>query len=291
MVYFFSSLFSYISSIVDARVQQHRAASAAQQVQAPAQAFAAAWNSAQLRLPAQFIYEQQDPATGVPVTCAPWCDASVSDDGRLLVALTVPPAAPIDSSVLAAHTEDVRMLARSFFQVGMRVVGSDAYQQTLQLALAPVRPQVDARGVVLLGYDDTGAPVCASLIGEVTAISGADSLCLPWVASSYAAIDRQALDWKTALASTRAAIRQAHTGVTQPVMLIDVGDAPCEEFGRPERIKNLADSRRGLLLSSRGDVDADHWAIRPTQYLRRDGFVYTLERDGRSLKFRPAWLY
>lgn len=291
MVYFFSSLFSYISSIVDARVQQHRAASAAQQVQAPAQAFAAAWNSAQLRLPAQFIYEQQDPATGVPVTCAPWCDASVSDDGRLLVALTVPPAAPIDAQILAAHTEAVRQLARGFFQVGMRVVGSDTYRDSFQLALAPVCPQLTTSGAALLGYDDTGAPVALPLIGEVTAISSVDSLCLPWLSASYAAVDQPSLDWKTALASTRAAIRQAHTGVTQPVMLIDVGDAPCEEFGRPERIKNLADSRRGLLLSSRGDVDADHWAIRPTQYLRRDGFVYTLERDGRSLKFRPAWLY
>lgn len=291
MVYFFSSLFSYISSIVDARVQQHRAASAAQQVQAPAQAFAAAWNSAQLRLPAQFIYEQQDPATGVPVTCAPWCDASVSDDGRLLVALTVPPAAPIDSSVLAAHTEDVRMLARSFFQVGMRVVGSDAYQQTLQLALAPVRPQVDARGVILLGFDDTGSPVGVSLIGEATAISGCDAWCLPWLSACYAAVDQQRLDWQTALESTRAAIRQAHAGATQPYMLIDIGDALCPENGHPERIKALADSHRGLVMHSRGDVDAAGWALRPTQQLRRDGGSYVLEKSGRSLKFTPAWRY
>lgn len=287
MAIFLDFISAYLSSLAADR----RAASAAQAQQSPAQAFAAAWNCAQLRLPAPYIYEQLDPATGALVTRAPWCDASVSDDGRLLLALTVPPAAPIDAQTLAAHTEEVRQLARAFFQVGMRVTGVDAHRQTLQLALSPVRPQVDATGTALLGFDDTGAPVALSLIGEVTAVSGADSGCLPWLGASYAAIDQQRLDWPTALESTRAAIRQAHTGVTQPVMLLDVGDAPCPENSHPERIKNLRDSHRGIVMSSRGDVPADGWALRPTQRLWRDGSVYTLERDGRSLRFLPAWLY
>lgn len=284
---FLDFLAAYFGHLSDER----RAASAAQQVQQPAAQFAAAWNAAQLRLPAPYIYEQLDPATGALVTRAPWCDASVSDDGRLLLALTVPPDAPIDSAVLAAHAEDVRRIARGFFQVGMRTTGSATYRDSFQMALAPVRPQVDATGAALLGYDDTGTPVWVPFIGEVTAISGVDAACLPWLASSYAAVSQQALDWQTALASSRAAIRQAHDGATQPYTLIDVGDAPCPENARPERIKDLRDSRRGLVMHSRGETDADGWALRPTQRLWRDGSVYTLERDGRQLKFLPAWLY
>lgn len=284
---FLTFLFSYLDHLA----QQRRATAAAQQAQQPAAQFAAAWNAAQLRLPAQYLYERLDPVSGQSVTCAPWCDAAVDDSGQLRLALTVPPDAPIDASAMAEQVEAVRLLSRAFFQVGLRLTEVDPRRQTLQLALAPVRPQIAENGAILLGYDDTGTPVCASLIGEVTAVSGADRWCLPWLSSSYAAVSQQALDWQTAVASTRAAIRQAHTGVTQPVMLIDVGDAPCEEFGRPERIKGLADSHRGIVEWSRGDVPADGWAIRPTQILRREAGFYTLERDGRKIAFSPAWAY
>lgn len=287
MAGFLDFLFAYLDSLV----QQRRADSAAQAQQVPAQLFAAAWNSGQLRLPSSYLYDVTDPVSGATATAAPWCDAAVDSDGQLRITLTVSPDVPIDAATMAEHVEAVRQLARAFFQVGLRLTDVDPRRQTLQLALAPVRPQVDSSGAILLGYDDTGSPVSARFVGEVTAVSRADCWCLPWLSSSYAAVSQQALDWQTALESTRAAIRQAHTGVTQPVMLIDVGDAVCPEHTRPERIKNIADSRRGLVMSSRGDVPADGWAIRPTQRLWRDGSVYTLERDGRSLRFLPAWLY
>ena len=274
---FLDFLFSYLDHLA----QQRRAASAAQAQQAPAAQFAAAWNAGCLQLPSAFIYDVQDPVSGATATAFPWCDAALDSDGQLRLALTVPPDAPIDATAMAEHAEAVRQLARAFFQVGMRVTGVDAHRQTLQLALSPVRPQVDSAGAALLGYDDTGTPVWVPLIGAVTAISGVDAACLPWLGASYAAIDQQRLDWPTALESTRAAVRQAHTGVTQPYMLIAVGDAPCPEKARPERIKNLRDSHRGLVMSSRGDVPADGWAIRPTQILRREDGFYTLERDGR----------
>lgn len=280
-----------LSSYLDHLAQQRRETAAAQAQQAPAQQFAAAWNCGQLRVPSAYIYSVTDPVTGATAEAAPWCDAAVDDSGCLRLALTVPPDAPIDGEVMAAQTEAVRQLARAFFQVGMRVTGVDAHRQTLQLALAPVRPQVDASGAALLGYDDTGSPVYARLLGEVTAISGADALCLPWLSSSYAAVSQQALDWQTVVSSTRAAIRQAHTGVTQPYLFLDVGDAPCPENSSPERVKNLADSHRGIVMHSRGDTAADGWAIRPTQTLRRDGVMYTLEKSGRTLTFTPAWLY
>lgn len=289
---FISTLSSYISDYRNARAQQRRAASAAQQAQQPAAQFAAAWNGGQLRLPSSYLYDVTDPVSGATATAAPWCDAAVDDAGRLRLALTVPPDAPIDASAMAEQAEAVRLLARAFFQVGLRLMDAQPYQRTtLQMVFAPVRPQVDARGVILLGFDDTGSPVGVSLIGEVTAISGIDALCLPWLSACYAAVDQQKLDWQNALASTRAAIRQAHTGVTQPYLLLDVGDAPCPENSHPERIKNLVDSHRGLVMHSRGDVAADGWAIRPTQILWRSGSVYTLERDGRQLRFLPAWLY
>lgn len=281
----------FLSSYISGLAADRRAASAAQQVQQPAQAFAAAWNRGQLRLPADYLYTVEDPVTGATATAAPHCDAAVDSDGQLRLALTVPPDAPIDAESMSTHAEEVRMLARDWCQVRLRLTDIRSFRQTLQLALAPVRPQVDASGVILVGYDDTDTPVALSLIGEITAISGCDAWCLPWVAASYAAIDQQKLDWQTAIASTRAAIRQAHTGVTQPAMLIDVGDAPCPEKERPERIKDLRDSRRGIVMHSRGDVPADGWAIRPTQILRREDGFYTLERDGRQLRFLPAWLH
>lgn len=287
MAIFLDFISAYLSSLAADR----RAASAAQAQQAPAAQFAAAWNAGCLQLPSAFIYDVQDPVSGATATAFPWCDAALDSDGQLRLALTVPPDAPIDATAMAEHVEEVRQLARGFFQVGLRLMESHPYRQTLQMALAPVCPQVAPSGEILLGYDDTGSPVATRFIGEVTAISGVDWLCLPWVAASYAAIERRTLDWQTALASSRAAIRQAHDGATQPYTLIDVGDAPCPENARPERIKDLRDSRRGIVMHSRGDVPADGWAIRPTQILRREDGFYTLERDGRSLKFRPAWLY
>ena len=287
MAIFLDFISAYLSSLAADR----RAVSAAQQAQQPAAHFAAAWNAAQLRVPSAYIYSVTDPVTGATAEAAPWCDAAMDDAGCLRLALTVPPSAPIDAAAMAEHTEEVRQLARAFFQVGMRVKGVDAPRQTLQLALSPVRPQVDATGAALLGFDDTGSPVYVSFIGEVTAISGCDAGCLPWLASSYATIERQSIAWQTALASTRAAIRQAASGAQMPYKLIDVGDAPREKTSSPEPLKNLGSAHRGLVMSSRGDVDADGWAIRPTQLLRRSGSVYTLERDGRQLRFLPAWLY
>lgn len=282
---------TFLSSYFDHLAQQRREADAAQAQQTPAQAFAAAWNRGQLRLPAPYLYDVTDSVSGATATAAPWCDAAMDDAGRLRIALTVPPDAPIDAQTLAEQTEAVRLLVRAFFQVGMRVTGVDAHRQTLQMALAPVRPQVDTAGSILLGYDDTGAPVFARFIGEVTAVSGVDWLCLPWVAASYAAVERQTLDPATAIASTRAAIRQAQTGAAVPYALLDVGDAVCEKNARPEPLKNLASAHRGIVEWSRGDVPADGWAIRPTQCLRREGVSYVLEKSGRSLRFTPAWLY
>lgn len=287
MAIFLDFISAYLSSLAADR----RAASAAQAQQAPAAQFAAAWNAGCLQLPSAFIYDVQDPVSGATATAFPWCDAALDSDGQLRLALTVPPDAPIDATAMAEHVEEVRQLARGFFQVGLRLMESHPYRQTLQMALAPVCPQVAPSGEILLGYDDTGSPVATRFIGEVTAISGVDWLCLPWVAASYAAIERRTLDWQTAIASTGAAARQAQTGASVPYALIDVGDAVCEKNTRPETLKNLASAHRGIVEWSRGDVSPAAWAIRPTQILRRSGSVYTLERDGRQLKFLPAWLY
>lgn len=284
---FLDFLAAYFGHLSDER----RAASAAQAQQSPAQSFAAAWNAGRLQLPSAFIYDVQDPVSGATATAFPWCDAALDSDGQLRLALTVPPDAPIDATAMAEHVEEVRQLARGFFQVGLRLMESHPYRQTLQMALAPVCPQVAPSGEILLGYDDTGSPVATRFIGEVTAISGVDWLCLPWVAASYAAIERRTLDWQTAIASTGAAARQAQTGASVPYALIDVGDAVCEKNTRPETLKNLASAHRGIVEWSRGDVSPAAWAIRPTQILRRDGSAYVLERDGRQLRFLPAWLY
>lgn len=280
-------LFEYLTHLAADR----RAATAAQAQQQPAQSFAAAWNAGQLRLPSSFLYDVTDPVSGATATAAPWCDAAIDDAGCLRIALSVPPDAPFDAATMTEHVEAVRQLARTFFQVGLRLMDAQPYQRTLQLVLAPVRPQADASGAILLGYDDTGAPVATRFIGEVTAVSGCDAWCLPWLGASYAAIDQQTLDPATAIASTRAAIRQARAGADLPYMMVDVGDAACAENTRPERIRDLVESRRGIVEWSRGDVPSDAWAIRPTQCLRRSGTVYTLERAGRKIMFAPAWLY
>lgn len=279
------------SSYLDHLAADRRAAAAAQQVQQPAAQFAAAWNGGQLRIPPSYIYTVVDPVTGATAEAAPWCDAAVDAAGQLRLALTVPPDAPIDASAMAEDAESVRLLARAFFQVGLRLTEVDPRRQTLQLALAPVRPQIAENGAILLGYDDTGSPVCVSLIGEVTAVSGADRWCLPWLSSSYAAVSQQALDPQTAIASTRAAVRQARAGADVPYMFIDIGDAPCAETARPESLKNLDVAHRGIIEWSRGDASADAWSIRPTQILRREGTEYVLEKSSRAIRFTPAWRY
>ena len=76
------AILQFISAYLDHLAQLRRAASAAQQVQQPAQLFATSWNAGRLRLPADYLYSVQDPATGTLVQCAPWCDASVSDEAR-----------------------------------------------------------------------------------------------------------------------------------------------------------------------------------------------------------------
>ena len=130
------AILQFISSYLDALVQQRRAASAAQAQQSPAQLFAAAWNTGRFQLPESYIYTVEDPVSGAQAEAVPWCDAAVDSDGCLRLALTVPPDAPIDGSAMAEQAEAVRLLARSFFQVGLRM-NARPYQQTLQVVFSP----------------------------------------------------------------------------------------------------------------------------------------------------------
>lgn len=292
MVYFFSSLFSYISSIIDARTQQRRAASAAQQVQQPAQQFAAAWNRAGGPEPLRATV--QDPVRG-PVVFFPVCDAAMSDDGtHLYITLTVRPDGPLSTDDISTHTEDVRQAVRIFFQVAVRLTGMDVRQCAVTLVYEPVQPMLNSEGASLVGFSASGRPLYLPFIGEVTAITGGDSdAATAWIGAAYGMVEQRAVPPEVAASSTEAVARQARHGAVPPYQLLALGDAVCPENRSPTRIdtKTLALARRGLIESSLADVEPDRWAVRPSLTIRCDGDTCIVEKAGRSLKFTPAWRY
>lgn len=281
-----------LSDFLDHLAADRRANAAAQQVQAPAALFAQAWNTA--GGPEPLRATTQDPVRG-PVTFFPVCDAAVSDDGQhLYITLTVPSNAPLSTDDLAAHAEAVRQAVRGFFQVAVRPTGMDVRQMSITFVYEAVRPILDSTGAALVGYTKSGRAVYLPFIGEVTAITGdAEDVYLPWIGAAYSVVEQRALDPAEAVASTDVLARQACHGVASEPQLIALGDAVCSETERPVRVdtKTLALARRGLVENSRADVERDRWALRPTQTIRCDGDTCVVEKNGRTLRFTPAWTY
>lgn len=285
---FLDFLFSYLDHLA----QQRRAASAAQAQQVPAQRFAAAWNATGGIEPLRATV--QDPVRG-PVTYFPVCDAAMSDDDtHLYMALTVSPDAPISTDDIAANAEAVRQAVRAFFQVAVRPTGMDVRQRVVSFVFEPVRPVLDSSGAALVGYSSSGRPLYMPFIGEVTALTGdGDDLYVPWVGAAYGGIEHRAVEPSVAVSSTEAAARQARHGAVPAPLLVALGDAICPEDKRPVRMDSdaLALSRRGVVMWSRGDVESDGWYLRPTQTIHCDGDMCVVQKNGRSLRFTPAWAY
>lgn len=281
-----------LSDFLDHLAADRRAASAAQQVQAPATRFAQAWNTAGGIEPLRATV--QDPVRG-PVMYFPVCDAAVSDDGQhLYITFTVRPDGPISTDDIAAHAEAVRQAVRAFFQVAVRPTGMDVRQMTVSFILEPVRPVLDSSGAALVGYSSSGRPLYMPFIGEVTAITGDDSAdALAWIGAAYSMVEQRAVSPEVAASSTDAVAQQARHGAVPAPQLLALGDCACPENKRPVRVdaKNLALARRGIIESSRAAVDPDRWAVRPSLTIRCDGDTCVVEKNGRTLTFAPAWVY
>lgn len=287
-----AAILEFLSSYLDSRAQQHREAEAAQAQQAPASAFAAAWNTAGGPEPLRTTV--QDPVRG-PMTYYPACDAAASDDGLLYLTLTVQPDGPVSTDTIAANAEAVRQAVRAFFQVAVRQVGLDVRRFSVSLAYEPVRPLLNGDGAALVGYSSgRGRPIYLPLIGEVTAVTGDDcDAALSWIGAAYSMVEQRGSDPDSAVSSTDAVARQARHGAVPAPQLLALGDAVCSENESSTRIgaKTLALARRGLIESSLADVEPDRWAVRPSLTIRCDGDTCIVEKAGRSLRFTPAWRY
>lgn len=255
--------------------------------------FAAAWNARAISIPDALVCSIQDPS-GVPVTVFPWCDAIETDGGVVVVSLTMPPVSPIGVGMIPVHAEAVRQTLRDFFQVGQRPVAPPHLSgQTCALSYAPVRPERDADGRMLLGFDDVGAPVRTPIIGEITAISGDTGGAVEWLRRCHADIPYQSQTDTEAVIEDTVQARQMQLGP----MLVDVGDCTTYKqrtsFSRPYKPQWVADVHRGIIERSTATiVDAEKWGLAPTQTITRvTPSVYELERDGRKWRFTPAWLY
>lgn len=289
MAIFLDFLSSYIAHLAADR----RAATAAQAQQAPASAFAAAWNTAggieALRTTVQ------DPVRG-PVTFYPVCDAAMSDDGaHLYVSLTIQPDGPLSTDTIAANAEAVRQAVRAFFQVAVRPTGMDVRPSAVSFVYEAVRPLLNGAGAALVGYSTgRGRPIYLPLIGEVTAVTGEDSdAALSWIGAAYGMVEQRAVSPDVAISAIDAVARQARHGAVPAPQLLALGDAVGPEGKPPTRLdmKILALSRRGIIEGSRADVEPDRWALRPTLTIRCDGDICIAEKAGRHLRFTPAWVY
>lgn len=268
--------------------QRRHEEDAAQARQQQANKFAIAWNRGAVSIPSQLVWSVPRPDGGTaPVW--PGCAATISN-GLLLLTFTVPPDGDVTADDVAQQVDAVRLAARSFFGVRLRVTGVEATVGRCSIALSSVVPQCDTGQNFLAGFDDHAAPVWVPLLGYVTAVSGDDG-CIDWISAciagvipSESATPADAVD--SALHAGRAARK---TGQPPSPLVVGLGDAMVGDVQKTATLLGFA--RRGLVEWSSAQVDADSWAVRPTQVISRSGDRYVVERSGRKTFFTPAWAY
>lgn len=278
----------FLARIAAQAAQQQRDTSAAQARQQQANGFASAWNRGAISIPSQLVWSVPRPDGGTaPVW--PGCAATISN-GLLLLTFAVPPDGDVTADDVAQQADAIRIAARSFFGVRLRVTGIEAVAGRCSIMLAPVNPACDSAGKILAGFDDRGAVVWLPLLGQVTAISGDDG-CADWIASCLAgaiptasAAPADAVD--AAMHAGRAARK---TGQPPSPLVVGLGDAVVGDVQKSAELLGFA--RRGLVEWSSAQVDAASWAVHPTQVIARSGDLYVIDQNGRKTSFFPAWLY
>lgn len=278
----------FLARVFSGAAQQQRDTSAAQSRQQQADRFADAWTRGAISIPAQLSWSVDCPdGTTVPVW--PWCTAT-STGSTLLLTFTVPPDAPVTADDVARHADAVRRAARGYFGTRLRLTGCDVAQYRCSMALAPVNPACDGAGF-LAGFDDRGEPVCAPLLGQVTAIAGDDGAA-SWISACVSgAIPTTAADPHAAVSDARRVGLAAKSSGQPPAPLL-VTLAEAQPGSEQLRAEQLGFARRGLVeWDTAQQVETSAWAVRPTQVITRSGDSYVIERDGRKTPFTPAWRY
>lgn len=283
----------FLARMVTDAAQSQRDSSAAQARQQAADRFAAAWNCGAISsIPSQLVWSVPRPDGGT-APAWPGCAATIADGSSLLLTFVVPPDpdTPVTADDVARHDDAIRLAARGFFGVPLRVTGVDVVQHRCSLALSPVNPACDDAGKILAGFDDRGEPVWVPVIGQVTAIAGDDGAA-SWISACVSGVI------PTTTASPHAAVSDARrVGLAaktsgQPPAPMVVGLEAAQPGADPERADYLGFARRGLVeWDAATSVDTAAWAVRPTQVISRNGDQYVLEQTGKKTPFFPAWLY
>lgn len=268
--------------------QQQRDTSVAQARQQAADRFAAAWNRGSISIPSPLVWSVPRPDCGTaPVW--PGCAATISN-GLLLLTFAVPPDGDVTADDVAQQADAIRLAARSFFGVRLRVTGIEAVAGRCSIMLAPVVPMLDAAGNFLAGFDDRREPVWVPLLGQVTSIASDDG-AVSWISACISGVLPVVSAEPAAAVSDAARVGRVARKTGQPPapMLVDLGDAVAVE--RPIIAEMLGFARRALVEWSTAQVEASAWAVRPTQVISRNGDQYVLEQTGKKTPFFPAWLY
>lgn len=281
----------FLARMITDAAQSQRDSSAAQARQQAADRFAAAWNCGAISsIPSQLVWSVPRPDGGTaPVW--PGCAATIADGSSLLLTFVVPPDpdTPVTADDVARHADAIRLAARGFFGVPLRVTGVDVVQHRCSLALTPVNPVCDGQKI-LVGFDDRGSAVWVPLLGEVTAIAGDDG-AVSWISACVSGVI------PTTTASPHAAVTDARrVGLAakssgQPPAPLVVGVEDAQPGADQRHADYLGFARRALVEWSTAQVEASAWAVRPTQVITRSGDSYVIERDGRKTPFTPAWRY
>lgn len=281
-------ILDFLARVFTDAAQQHRDADAAQARQQQAARFADAWNRGAIPIPPQLAWPVSCP-DGSSASVWPGCAATAGGDGSLLLTFTVPPDGAVTAADVEQQVDAVRLAARSFFGTRLRVTGVETVPGRCSMQLTPVNPACDGQKI-LAGFDDRGMPVWVPILGYVTAIAGDDgaaswiSACIAGVIPSASATPADAVD-----AALHAGRDARKTGQPPTPLVVGLGDAVVGDVQKSATLLGFA--RRGLIEWSAAQVDADSWAVRPTQVISRSGDSYVIERDGRRTRFAPAWLY
>lgn len=280
---------AFLARVFSGAAQQQADTTAAQARQQQAARFADAWTRGAISIPSQLSWSVDCPdGTTVPVW--PWCTAT-STGSTLLLTFTVPPDTPVTADDVARHADAIRLAARGFFGVPLRVTGVDVVQHRCSLALSPVNPACDGVGKFLAGFDDRHMPVWVPLLGEVTAIAGDDGGAA-WIASCIAGVLPVISAAPHAAVTDARRVGLAAKSSGQPPAPLVVGLEDAQPGAEQLRADYLGFARRGLVEADTApQVDAASWAVRPTQVITRSGDSYVVERDGRRIPFAPAWRF
>lgn len=284
-------ILDFLARVFTDAAQLHRDADAAQARQQYVDRFADAWNRGAISIPSQLVWSMPRP-DGSTAPMWPCCAASIADDGsQVLLTFTVPPDGVVTADDVAQQVDAVRLAARSFFGVRLRVTGCDVCQQRCSLALSPVNPICDGAGKFLAGFDDRGAPVWVPVIGQVTAVAGDDG-CTAWIAACISGVlPSISADPHAAVSDARRVGLAAKSSGQPPAPLL-VALAEAQPGSEQLRAEQLGFARRGLVeWDTAPQVEPSAWAVRPTQVITRIGDDYAVERDGRKTLFTPAWSY